>query len=581
MIRGDSDDSDLEYGDHGTLKPAASDSSSPDTDKDFDPSAEMLVHDFDDEKTLEEEEALSGDSCSNELDDLEKEGEMPIEELLAMYRDGNNPQDTRSSSEEEILSNQDLTLDKEEIARDLLQNSDDMDDQETSVTDLLDSVEPSHTARLLRVRSKETNPDESSDDDSEDGDYQPLEDDWKKVIQVGSDYQAMVPDGLSRYGDAPAYENEDRLLWDPSKMENSMVEKYLGEFHAHNMQQAGGVNAIPQGTHVRDDEQALYMLLQCGHNVEEAIRRRKMQAVPPTDPMSLWSEEECRNFENGLRTYGKDFYLIQQNKVRTRSVGELVQFYYLWKKTERHDAFASKTRLEKRKYVLHPGVTDYMDRFLDDLGSPTPVRDRSTSPSLNSLIYTDQKFHHHHQLKPVSVEADSSSFSSAAHAKGTSVEASSEQGAGTATSATTTTSTLTHSTPTVATSAQQVLTAASTVSSSSDCRVKGEGDRKRDSPAFCLSATVRDKAADDADDEDEGEEDSVVKEPVVKKLKKDFDTVRDTNCEKSISNSNHIEGVIPVTTVRAVHSIDDSVNMNAMATEPVHMSHQQSESVAQ
>ena len=35
-----------------------------------------------------------------------------------------------------------------------------------------------------------------------------------------------------------------------------------------------------------------------------------------TDPMSLWSEEECRNFEMGLRTYGKDFHLIQQNKVR-------------------------------------------------------------------------------------------------------------------------------------------------------------------------------------------------------------------------------------------------------------------------
>jgi len=31
--------------------------------------------------------------------------------------------------------------------------------------------------------------------------------------------------------------------------------------------------------------------------------------------MSLWSEEECRNFENGLRTYGKDFFQIQQNKV--------------------------------------------------------------------------------------------------------------------------------------------------------------------------------------------------------------------------------------------------------------------------
>jgi len=25
---------------------------------------------------------------------------------------------------------------------------------------------------------------------------------------------------LCKYGDAPAYENEDRLLWDPSKMED-------------------------------------------------------------------------------------------------------------------------------------------------------------------------------------------------------------------------------------------------------------------------------------------------------------------------------------------------------------------------
>jgi len=34
-----------------------------------------------------------------------------------------------------------------------------------------------------------------------------------------------------------------------------------------------------------------------------------------SDPMNLWSEEECRNFENGLRSYGKDFFQIQQNKV--------------------------------------------------------------------------------------------------------------------------------------------------------------------------------------------------------------------------------------------------------------------------
>lgn len=40
-------------------------------DRDFDPSADMLVHDFDDERTLEEEEKLEGETnFSAEIDDL-------------------------------------------------------------------------------------------------------------------------------------------------------------------------------------------------------------------------------------------------------------------------------------------------------------------------------------------------------------------------------------------------------------------------------------------------------------------------------------------------------------------------------
>ncbi|XP_064626094.1 mesoderm induction early response protein 1-like isoform X2 [Lineus longissimus] len=361
----------------------------------------MMINDFDDERTMDDEEGLSGSSCGNELDDLQREGDMPLEQLLAFYNYSSEPQDTRSSSEEseEILSNRDLTLDKDEIARDLLKNDD--NDRSPTVNDLLDSVEvPSQTSRLLRSHSQTGSSDE---DDEEDLDYEPTkEDDWKKVIQVGSDFQAVVPDGMCKYGDAPAYENEDRLLWDPNKMESKEVEDYVRRVNQETLQNAQGVNAIPTGDHIRDDEQALYLLLQCGHNVEEAIRRRKMQSVPPTDPMSLWSEEECRNFENGLRTYGKDFHLIQLHRVRTRSVGELVQFYYLWKKTERHDAFANKHRLEKRKYTLHPGVTDYMDRFLDDQENPTPPRDRSSSPGIHSLMYGDHKRHPLQQeLRPV------------------------------------------------------------------------------------------------------------------------------------------------------------------------------------
>ncbi|GFY05802.1 mesoderm induction early response protein 3 [Trichonephila clavipes] len=69
-------------------EPSASESSADlsDSDQDFDPSAEMLVNDFDDEYTLEEEEAMeSTESVTHELDDLQREGVMPLNEVLAMY----------------------------------------------------------------------------------------------------------------------------------------------------------------------------------------------------------------------------------------------------------------------------------------------------------------------------------------------------------------------------------------------------------------------------------------------------------------------------------------------------------------
>lgn len=262
---------------------------------------------------------------------------------------------------------------------------------------------------------------------------------------VGSEYQAQIPEGLCQYDDALPYENEDKLVWDPSQLDDCDIELYLQRSmipalvgspgnddrqssHLHSRERhfahfqrpvcsfsAGSPSSsltaspssqcsmnsfknlalLPCGNHLRDDEQSLYLLLQCGHNTDEALRRRRLNATvvaaavanqPDHSPngenrMSLWSEEECRNFESGLRVYGKDFHAIQLSKVRTRSVSELVQFYYLWKKTERHDIFANKTRLEKKKYNLHPGLTDYMDRFLEEQENNGGINLNSTSSS--------------------------------------------------------------------------------------------------------------------------------------------------------------------------------------------------------
>ena len=34
-----------------------------------------------------------------------------------------------------------------------------------------------------------------------------------------------------------------------------------------------------------------------------------------TEELSVWTEDECRYFEQGLKGYGKDFHSIQANKV--------------------------------------------------------------------------------------------------------------------------------------------------------------------------------------------------------------------------------------------------------------------------
>ncbi|XP_032668880.1 mesoderm induction early response protein 1 isoform X5 [Odontomachus brunneus] len=442
------------------------------TDPEYDmgPATEVkypVPPEFDDEQTLDEEEALEGSEDSHELSNLQKEGDMPLKDLLAMYGYGDPSTENSDSSDHMLLPSGSGDPETEERYSDKGDNDadDDDDDDEADANSNEPDLKQFYTEMLVKGKDKTSSipstksnsgvgtasgdsrrhridDDDDEDEDAEaeectmtasrsgnsntrssptavgtnavactgmvslggcsatdapnsavegatsgaidvpedgivnagigsgssrllrsvsrpqseeeedDCDYSPDEEEWKKTIMVGSDFQAAIPEGLWFYDDALPYENEDKLLWDPTPISEEDTNEFL-----ERAQLPAVKGSLPAGSHIRDDEQALYLLLQCGYNLEEALRRRRMNVVPSTETVSLWSEEECHNFESGLRTYGKDFHLIQKNKVRTRSVGELVQFYYLWKKTERHDIFTYKARLEKKKYALHPGIT--------------------------------------------------------------------------------------------------------------------------------------------------------------------------------------------------------------------------------
>ncbi|XP_057298821.1 mesoderm induction early response protein 1-like isoform X1 [Hydractinia symbiolongicarpus] len=334
--------------------------SSDSNDHDFAVTAEMMVDGEDYENTLDEEEEMDDEDGEDELADLQKEGEMPIEELLAMYY-GNSTEASEVAPQENVTDNSPKSEGINTTSNPL--NNETQDENKDN------EIDPFFNQRITRGLAA-LNSQYFEEDFSSDEDYQPTPEDWKKEIQLGKEYQAVVQDTTAPYEpNEKTCDMDDKLLWRPGIVSKNQLQQYLNIVYK--------LTDANTQTADHDDEQALYTLLQM-KDVEKALGRRQEQERQPPD-VSLWSEEECQNFEQGLRVFGKDFRLIQKNKVQTRTVGEIVQFYYLWKKTERHDAFVTQTKLGRKKYTL-PGIADMMGRFMEE--TEGMFSSRSGSPNI-------------------------------------------------------------------------------------------------------------------------------------------------------------------------------------------------------
>ncbi|CAB3998799.1 mesoderm induction early response 1-like [Paramuricea clavata] len=324
------------------------------SERDFEPAGGQ---DIDDEATIDEEETLEAGEGFNddELDDLQKDAEVPIEDLLAFYYnpvndrgDGHVPLD--DIQPEPLPPYDDHTEDMQQNGVDIspTQSPIPQDSPRSASPSQSSSVNPPENQRITRGLAAAYQYFPDSDSSSSDEDYAPAED-WKKEIHIGPEHQAEVPETTCPDTDEDE-KHDSKCLWSPKGIAEQKLQKYVDTVCGSGWD--GGTSCVMSKG---DDEQALYVLLQCNYNCEEAINKFKSQP-PPSQEMTFWSEEECRNFELGLRQFGKDFYSIQRSKIPGRTVGDIVQFYYLWKKTERHDAFSWQIR-SKKKYSFHPGIT--------------------------------------------------------------------------------------------------------------------------------------------------------------------------------------------------------------------------------
>ena len=337
---------------------------------------------------------------------------MPLEELLALY--GNLPDNVAANEDDDEDDDEEEKETESENAQSNAPESTSTTSQleEDKLTEqhlkFINKIEPlpvsSNLSRLIS-----TNEDalyEISDEEDDEDDTP--EDNWRRTIQIGQDYQAVIPDSVLVGEQLEAIDSSVHanclLLWNPKELNEREVEIYLKSFLANSERQSNCLqtelrsstiknnNEISSSTNQvdtqRDDELALYVLLKNSFIADSALDSKgdlDNELINLFTFIRPWSEDDCSSFEDGLRVHGKDFHQIQKNKLTNKTVNELVNFYYLWKKTERHDVFASKFKFEKRKYSLNPTITDLMDHFLDD-NQPQQTSFNSTSSSLNSSL---------------------------------------------------------------------------------------------------------------------------------------------------------------------------------------------------
>jgi arginine-glutamic acid dipeptide repeat-containing protein len=70
------------------------------------------------------------------------------------------------------------------------------------------------------------------------------------------------------------------------------------------------------------------------HNYEQGKAMREFVDDPcPASVVSTWTDEEGKKFTKGLKQWGKNFFRIRKELMSHKTTSELVEYYYLWKKT--------------------------------------------------------------------------------------------------------------------------------------------------------------------------------------------------------------------------------------------------------
>ena len=333
----------------------------------------------DDETTLREEEMLTSEAdIHNELDDLQAESELPIELLLKKYglqnqtahlesRDASGLGSNESSSpgieeSSSSIENGDVVGPSSSKKRRVETSHEEGGSSEVSETAIRSRGEVEGTRVANDVENSATESDSGSSDDSDFVPFIPFMP--AKEPRVGEEFQidvgmaAEMPAATKQSEKSSSHYRDDlaECLWSPSVLSNvDEVEAHLRTL----LRIPKSVSSVPDNCHWLND-------------VYKASGDLKIPLPKQAEPSSInpeFTEQDITAFETGLSEYGKNFNNIQKYFLPHKKVGDVVYFYYFWKKSERYDHFCSMYKLGRGRHLLDENITDFMFRLTNDIQS--------------------------------------------------------------------------------------------------------------------------------------------------------------------------------------------------------------------
>lgn len=178
---------------------------------------------------------------------------------------------------------------------------------------------------------------------------------------MGPSHQARLPECQPNKLPADMVEKPEdwgELTWTPTAVLDSDLVMYLRA--ARSMAAFAGLcdggsteDAFTAASMDETTIKALDELHSSGYDTKRALGDL-VKRINPKSYEKRWSEEDVKKFVKGLRIYGKNFFKIRKELVPNKETGELIEYYYYWKKTPAATMSRPHTRRRRRKQARTP-----------------------------------------------------------------------------------------------------------------------------------------------------------------------------------------------------------------------------------